>query len=300
MLGRLLSATIVAGVIVVASAAGPVAAAECPPTSNLAECAVATADSENAFTEQTAAKAIDGVADGYPGDHTAEWATVGGKEGSTLTLTWPAPQRIASVVLADRPNEDDDITGGTLTFSDGSTVLVPALPSSGEPLAIAFPWRDTDTLVFTVTSVSDTTYNIGLSEFDVRAPQEIASLLGTERVVADAGGVASILPRAVSTVYTADGIRLVRVELEIESLAGAVAPRQSWFTMLSPDWVRYAPVDDPADDAADPIGDVALGVGEVLTATVHFEIPSDGSGFRLAFAPVLGADPTAIWSLNSP
>ena len=37
--------------------------------------ATATASSENGGDGQTAAKAIDGVIAGYPGDHTAEWAT---------------------------------------------------------------------------------------------------------------------------------------------------------------------------------------------------------------------------------
>ena len=51
----------------------------------LAMLATATASSQNTATGQTAAKAIDGVVDGYqgtPGDYTKEWATVGGGAGS--------------------------------------------------------------------------------------------------------------------------------------------------------------------------------------------------------------------------
>ena len=299
MLVRTLTAAIVTGVLIVVSAA-PVASAECVPSSNLAECAVASADSDNPDTEQTAGKAIDGVAGGYPGDYTTEWATLGGNVDSALMLTWPSTQRVGSVVLVDRPNADDDITGGTLTFSDGSVVMVPALPEDGEPLTLEFSARDTTSLLFTVTSVSDTTYNIGLSELFVYAPPAVASLLGAERNFAEEGGVVRIVPRAVSSVDETDGIRLVRVELELETLAGMVEPNQSWFAMLGADGTRYLPIDDPADDSADPIGDVVLEEGEVLTGTVHFEIPADGSGFLIGFVPEAEGEPVATWSLNAP
>ncbi len=49
-----------------------------PTGSNVAGSATATASSENGYDGQTAAKAIDGVISGYPGDPTAEWATAGG------------------------------------------------------------------------------------------------------------------------------------------------------------------------------------------------------------------------------
>ena len=44
---------------------------------NIAALATATASSQNTSTGQLASKAIDGVIDGYPGDYTNEWATVG-------------------------------------------------------------------------------------------------------------------------------------------------------------------------------------------------------------------------------
>ncbi|HET7529871.1 MAG TPA: PKD domain-containing protein, partial [Mycobacteriales bacterium] len=56
---------------------------------DIAMLATATASSEAVGTQQTADKAIDGVVDGYPGDHTKEWATNNGGVGSWLTLTWP-------------------------------------------------------------------------------------------------------------------------------------------------------------------------------------------------------------------
>jgi hypothetical protein len=56
-------------------------------TNNVAQFALASASSESTGTSQTADKAIDGVIDGYPGDYTKEWSTVGGGAGSWLKLT---------------------------------------------------------------------------------------------------------------------------------------------------------------------------------------------------------------------
>ncbi len=145
---------------------GPVIAPPPPaPTgSNVAGSATATASSENVADGQTAAKAIDGVINGYPGDYTAEWATSGGGAGSWLQLTWAGPVQLNGVVLFDRPNVGDQITGATLTFSDGSTVAVPALDNAGKATTVSFPARSTTSLRVTVTSVSASTQNVGLSE----------------------------------------------------------------------------------------------------------------------------------------
>jgi LmbE family N-acetylglucosaminyl deacetylase len=145
---------------------GPVIAPPPPaPTgSNVAGTATATASSENVADGQTAAKAIDGVINGYPGDYTAEWATSGGRAGSWLQLTWAGPVQLNGVVLFDRPNVGDQITGATLTFSDGSTVSVPALDNAGKATTVSFPARSTTSLRITVTSVSASTQNVGLSE----------------------------------------------------------------------------------------------------------------------------------------
>ena len=68
------------------------------------------------------------------------------------------------VVLYDRPNANDQITAGTLTFSDGTTVPVPALDNAGKATTITFTARATTSLRLTVTTVSGTTTNVGLSE----------------------------------------------------------------------------------------------------------------------------------------
>ncbi|KAB8239304.1 PIG-L family deacetylase [Aspergillus alliaceus] len=82
---------------------------------------------------QTADKAIDGMVDGYPGLIVREWATVGGKAGSILTLTWNNPQIISEIYLCDRPNVNDQVTGGSLRFDNGSSVPVNVLDNYGSP-----------------------------------------------------------------------------------------------------------------------------------------------------------------------
>ncbi|MET0828157.1 MAG: PIG-L family deacetylase [Microbacterium sp.] len=141
-----------------------------PEAPNIAGEAVVTASSENTATDQTADRAVDGVVDGFPGDHTKEWASVGGRTGTTLTLTWATAQTVASVTLYDRPNAADHITGGRLAFSDGSVVAVPELNAAGGPTTVEFPPRETTSIRFTVTSVSDSTVNVGLAEIEVRGP----------------------------------------------------------------------------------------------------------------------------------
>jgi LmbE family N-acetylglucosaminyl deacetylase len=153
--------------------------------------AVVTASSQNTADGQTAVKAVDGVADGYPGDHRAEWATTGGRDGSRLSLVWPSARTIDQVVLHDRPNTSDRITGATLAFSDGSTVAVPALPDDGTAATVTFPARASSSVVLTVTSVSASTRNVGLSEITVRSAT--APPVVTQPVLTDvtAGAVAT-------------------------------------------------------------------------------------------------------------
>lgn len=138
-----------------------------PSTTNLAGSATVVASSQSTSTAQTADKAVDGVIDGYPGVASAEWATNGGRTGSTLRLTWAAPVSIGRLVLYDRPNTDDQVTAGTVTFSDGTTVAVGALDNAGAATTVSFAARTVSSLTFTVTGVSGSTRNVGLAELQV-------------------------------------------------------------------------------------------------------------------------------------
>ncbi|MEZ0167004.1 discoidin domain-containing protein [Kineococcus sp. LSe6-4] len=147
-----------------------------PVSMNVAGSAATSASSEDYSTGQVGQKAIDGVADGYPGDYTAEWATDGGGAGSWLQLDWDNPVTTDRVVLFDRPNSSDNITAARLVFADGSTEAVTALDNAGAGTTITFPARSTSSLRLEVTEVSSTTGNIGLAEMQVWTPGQTSTV----------------------------------------------------------------------------------------------------------------------------
>lgn len=132
---------------------------------NLATIAKVTASSETPQYGQLAVKAVDGIVDGSPGDYTKEWATQGQLGGAWINLSWSVPVTTGQVILYDRPNLTDNVTSGTLTFSDGSSVPVGQLPNSGSPLTVTFPSRSVTWMRFTVGSAVGE--NIGLAEIEV-------------------------------------------------------------------------------------------------------------------------------------
>src|SRR5439155_5854031 len=129
---------------------------------NIAGTASVTVSSQNTSAGQLGSKAIDQVIDGWPGDFTREWATTGQLAGAWIQLTWSSPVAISGIVLNDRPNLNDNVKSGTLSFSDGSTVAVGTLPNNGAGLTTSFSTKTVSWVKFTVTSASG--YNIGLSE----------------------------------------------------------------------------------------------------------------------------------------
>ena len=109
----------------------------------------------------------DGNVSGYPDDKAAEWSS-GQKIGATVTLSWDAPQTVSRILLFDRPNLDDQITSGTITFSDGSTLDAGALPDdASQGFELRFPAKTITSLTFKVTGVKPTTQNAGLAEIAV-------------------------------------------------------------------------------------------------------------------------------------
>jgi alpha-glucosidase (family GH31 glycosyl hydrolase) len=136
-----------------------------------------TATAEFSSLESSGTVGIaDGVVGGYPGERGEEWSTHGETTGAWVKLGWATPETVGRVVLYDRVNGNDQITGATLTFSDGSSVAVGALrnqplatPSHGSDV-IGFPARSVTWVKLTVTSVSALTENIGLSEMAVYRP----------------------------------------------------------------------------------------------------------------------------------
>ena len=160
---------------------------------NVAQLATATASSvANSAAGQTAEKVIDGFVSGYPVDAQREWASAGELAGAWIQLTWTTPVSISQSVLHDRINTVDQILGGTLRFSDGSSLLVGALPDGGAGLTTNFASRTVTWIRFEVTSARGD--SVGLAEWEVST--------GVPRVIPEIRGVApgAVTPGAVSRV----------------------------------------------------------------------------------------------------
>ena len=128
--------------------------------------ATATASTQNSGDGQTAAKAIDGSPLGYPTDYSREWVTSRQGAGAWIQLTWNQTVSLDHVVLYDRPNASDQITSGTLTFSDGTSVSVGALNNDGTAVVAAFAAKTITWARFTVDTVRAGGSSIGLAEFE--------------------------------------------------------------------------------------------------------------------------------------
>ena len=138
------------------------------PGSNVALMASVTDSSENAAQGQQGIKAIDGVIDGYPGDYTKEWATLGQLAGAWIQLKWSSPVSVSKVILYDRPNLTDNVKSGTLLFSDGTSLSVGQLPNDAKTgYTVTFATKTISWVKFTVGSAVG--QNIGLAEFQVIA-----------------------------------------------------------------------------------------------------------------------------------
>jgi len=127
---------------------------------NLAPGATASASSQY-NSNYSAAKMTDGII-GQLG--TGEWAPANTDTSPWGRLDWSASQSISQIVLYDRNNTTDQVLGGTLTFSDGSSITVAALNNNGTANTISFATKNVTWVKFQITSYSGLP---GLSEFQV-------------------------------------------------------------------------------------------------------------------------------------
>jgi hypothetical protein len=89
-----------------------------------------------------------GVADGVV--DTKEWVAREEMSGAWIKLSWDRPTVITEIDLYDRPNRVDNVLSGMLTFDDGSSIVVPALPADGSPWRITFPPKVVHWLMFRI------------------------------------------------------------------------------------------------------------------------------------------------------
>jgi hypothetical protein len=130
--------------------------------------ALATVSASSVASDlQSAAKAVDGIIDGYPTNSAAEWASNRERAGAWLQLTWSVDQNINRIRLYDRPNTSDHITAATLLFSDGSSVAVGALPNNGALLEVTFAARTVRWVRLRVDAAAASTGRVGLAEIQV-------------------------------------------------------------------------------------------------------------------------------------
>lgn len=141
-----------------------------PMTGNLAASArVSASSSEHGHSPEDAA---DGLLGGYPAHPDQEWCSNREVVGAKLELSWDKPVMVNKILLFDRPNLVDQVTGATIRFSDGSVIQAGELANDGGvPGTVTFPVKEVTSLTFEVTSVKTGSENSGLAEIGVYGPR---------------------------------------------------------------------------------------------------------------------------------
>ena len=120
-----------------------------------------------ASSEFDAGYAAAKVHDGVIGQKdSGDWASRGERE-PWVQLDFAEPVRTDRIVIYDRPGTQDDVNGGELIFSDGSSVTVTGVPADGSAKIVEFPLRTVSSVRFQVRG--GTGQNPGLSELEVYA-----------------------------------------------------------------------------------------------------------------------------------
>ena len=148
-----------AGVIVRRPNPKPLTKASDRQLRNIAPLATVTVSSADTARGQTG----EGVADGQP--DAREWASAGEGEGAWITLTWDYPATVSEIDLYDRPDPVENVLRGTLTFEDGSVIVVHALPAAGGPARVIFAPKTIHSVTFRIDRAQGR--NAGLDEIMV-------------------------------------------------------------------------------------------------------------------------------------
>ncbi len=93
-----------------------------------------------------------------------EWASQA-EANPTITLAWTAPITVGTIVLYDRGGSSDNIMGGEIVFSDGTTIEFDGMPGGAEPFYIDVADITTDTITINCTNTEGP--NPGFAEIEV-------------------------------------------------------------------------------------------------------------------------------------
>jgi hypothetical protein len=126
---------------------------------NIAPLATVTVSSADTAHGQTG----EGVADGQL--DASQWSSAGEAAGAWITLTWEHAATVTEIDLYDRPDPLEKVLSGTLTFEDGSVIVVHALPASGAPERIRFAPKTIQSVTFRIDQAQGP--NAGLAEIMV-------------------------------------------------------------------------------------------------------------------------------------
>jgi hypothetical protein len=130
---------------------------------NIAPLATVTVSSIDEFDERLGGGVADGVVD------TKEWVAREEMAGAWIKLNWDRPALVTEIALYDRPDRVDNVLSGTLTFDDGTSIAVPALPAAGSPWHITISPKVVHWLMFRIDRAEGR--NTGLEEIMVMGTQ---------------------------------------------------------------------------------------------------------------------------------
>jgi predicted alpha-1,2-mannosidase len=138
---------------------------------NVAQYATATSSSQLDGSNNSRARAIDGrpMRSGA-----VEWASAN-EQHPWIQLAWSTPQTLTRVVLDDRMSATSNANGGTLTFSDGSSVDVTGIPADGTSKVVTFAPRRVGWVRFEATQ--GTGDNVGLGEIEAWDDRDVADYM---------------------------------------------------------------------------------------------------------------------------
>ncbi|MFB6722599.1 AbfB domain-containing protein [Kribbella sp. NPDC056345] len=100
----------------------------------------------------------------------SEWSST--ETNPWIRIDWVNTHQLDRIVLNDRGDLGSNITGGTLTFSDGTSLPVTGIPADGSAKVVSFPAKSVTWAKFTATGSGS---NVGLSQLRALSAPNLAS-----------------------------------------------------------------------------------------------------------------------------